>query len=97
MTLRLVMADVAKLCVVFTFFVEMESRYLCVAASHEVNVICMAQVPKWPSSDGNGGVEIVEGILHDVLGIDVEQNWREEAFLENSNRDAEEVSVGVFF
>ena len=57
----------------------------CFAASHEVNVICKAQIAQRLFSIGNGGVEVVEGLLYDVLQIDVEQYWRDVASLANSN------------
>ena len=48
-----------------------------VAAPHQVDVICKPQIVDGSSTDGDGGVEVVEGFAHDVFQEEIEQDWRE--------------------
>ena len=45
------------------------------AAFHEVNVISKTKIINWPNI--YGGVEVLEGLVHDVLEEYVEENRRE--------------------
>ena len=50
---------------------------LVATASHEVDVICKPEVADWPATNGDGGVVVLEGLLHDSFQEQVEEYWGE--------------------
>ena len=61
-----------SVCFYYSFESGGEILKFCFAVFREVNVIYKAKVAWRPASGGSGGVEVVEGLLHGVLQIYVE-------------------------